>query len=175
MFHSGHGAIADPNCPEETQVLALNKDSMNRGILVAMLRAKHPRALILLTDCCSSIVSGSAASRGMAARPKAAIFNAQTIQALFLQVKGVISLTAAEVGDFALAGYGGANPAGAGSAFTVAMLRLFCDQEHVFRTWKDFYPVLRDETFQASQVPNRTPHRAHAFIIDEVAGNTVWN
>jgi Caspase domain len=171
VFHSGHGAIADPSRPEETQFLSLNHGNMNRGNLIATLRAKQPRALILLTDCCSSIVPGVGAGRGLAASTKEANVNAQTVQALFLQVKGVVSVTAADVGDSALAGFQGANPAGAGSAFTVAMLRLLCDQTKAFRTWKDFFPVLRDETFQASQVPDCLPHRAHAFVIEEVAVN----
>jgi len=175
FFHSGHGHIEDRARPEETQEMTLTGTGrLVRGQVLSVLRAQQPRALIMLTDCCSCVaqISGQDHGRDAAAR----VLNAQTVQALFLRATGQISLTAAEVGSAALVGYDGANPGEAGSAFTVAMLRLFYAKDKTYSTWGELFPVLREETYAASSIPGRTPHRAHAFTIQEgtaVAANVV--
>src|SRR5262249_32622937 len=85
--------------------------------------------------------------------------NTKTVRNLLLKTSGIVSITAAQDGKEAKAGYKGANPGHAGSAFTVALTRLWYRHDVTFTTWKEFFPRLRDETRQASG----GQHQARAF------------
>lgn len=165
VFHSGHGHIQDLNRPEETQYLSIDRGRMSRKTLRDKLRAMNPRGLTILTDCCSSHVPSLAMNRGSDAQRR---FNAVSVRNLFLRLAGEVSITAAENGTGALPVYSGANPGAAGSAFTVALLRLLADGDRTYQNWTDLFPVLKRETHAASSnIPGCSPHYAHSFAINE--------
>lgn len=164
LYHSGHGMIADPKSPEASQIVLTDEGPIERGELLQILKAKHARGLVLLTDCCSSYPQTPVARH--VTRTNLA-YNARTIQALFLQVRGLISITAAEPGDGATPAHVGSNPGQASSAFTVALLRLMCNQDRSYANWTELFPALHQETADASALQGTPLHRAHAFRIEE--------
>ncbi len=163
VYHSGHGRIADKQRPEATHRLQLtDKSELSRGEITSVLLCKHPRALIVLTDCCSAIVPDRDAG-GAAGQCGEAGLNGETVRNLFLKVRGVISITAAEDGTCGVIGFSGPNPAGAGSSFTVALLRLCWNEDRVYASWGQFFPSLREECFRTSD----GRHRARDFRMSE--------
>ncbi|MBM3997781.1 MAG: hypothetical protein FJ303_27105 [Planctomycetes bacterium] len=158
LYHSGHGRIADARLPERTHRWQINSgEEVSRGAMTDILRCRHPRALIVLSDCCSAIVADrQGACEGT--DDSGADLNVDTVRNLFLRANGVISITAAEDGTCGIIGYRGTNPAAAGSSFTVAMLRL-CYVNQVYADWNAFFPDLRTETFRTSG----EAHQARAF------------
>jgi hypothetical protein len=158
IFHSGHGGINDRKRPEESHVLVVDGGQVGRMDLTKAVLSLKPRGLILLTDCCSTFAKSALAQ-------DAPRVNTKTVRNLLLKSTGVVSITAAEDGTMAQAGYKGANPGRAGSAFTVALMRLWYRQDVTFTTWKQFFPRLRQETGSASG----GQHRARAFHLGEPA------
>jgi hypothetical protein len=157
IFHSGHGGIEDRKKPEESHVLFVDGGSINRKQLTKAAQDLKPRAVIMLTDCCSSYTSSVAL---MEAAPP---LNKKSVRNLMLRPVGLVSVTAAEDGTIAQANYRGENPADAGSAFTVALTRLWYNTEVTYTSWRQFFPKLRDETRTASG----GQHRARAFHLGE--------
>jgi len=125
---------------------------------------RYPKSYCAAVECCSSYPETPIARPLTRAN---AAYNAQTIQALFLRVRGLVSLTAAEPGDGATSLHVGANPGQAGSAFTVALLRLMCNENRTYARWGELYPHLQQETADASSIQGSPAHRAHAFRIEE--------
>lgn len=158
LFHSGHGVITKKDFPERTHYLGLAAGAVSRWVLHEALRAHKPRALIVLTDCCSTFQPG----RQPGAPGGRAAVNATTAEHLFLRAVGEVSITAAEDGKGAFPSFKGDNPGGAGSAFTVALLRLLHDRR-TFTTWRELFPELRAATAAASG----GRQRARAFAIVE--------
>ncbi len=85
--------------------------------------------------------------------------NVQTVRNLVLKEARIVSITAAEDGKSAVAMFNGANPGDAGSAFTVALMRLWYTPDQTFTTWSHIFPALRRETGLASG----GAHLARAF------------
>jgi len=164
VYHSGHGMIVDPKAPESSQIVLTDEGPIQRGDLLSILNAKRARGLVLLTDCCSSYPESPVARN--VARSNFT-YNIRTVQNLFLRVRGLISITAAEPGDGATPAHVGSNPGQASSAFTVAFLRLMCNQGRTYGTWTELYPALRQETADASALEGTPLHRAHAFRMQE--------
>jgi len=163
VYHSGHGKITNPREPESSHVLEFNGGEISRGTIMRLLQAKNPRGLIVLTDCCSAFGVSEELEFVSFGGPTV---NAETIQNLFLRMTGVVSITAAQDGTYGIVGYSGGNPGFAGSAFTVALLRLtFGERSYV--SWKDFFPSLCEETFAASSGRTSTPHRPRYFRLSE--------
>jgi hypothetical protein len=158
IFHSGHGGIANRRRPEETQVLTIDGGNLERKALMKAVADKGPRALILLTDCCSTYMDSPVSLDEEVGDP-----NARTVANLLLRPTGLISITAADDGQMAQTGWVGDNPANAGSCFSVAMTRLWYRQNVTFNTWKEFFPRLRQETFRVSS----SRHRARAFHLGD--------
>jgi hypothetical protein len=168
VFFSGHGRIADPTRPADSHFFLVTNGvpgagqqafEIRRGWIQSTLLARNPRALVILSDCCSAFhrAPPAAGVRGLdLGQPRV---NPATVQALFLRVRGLVSITAAEDGTCGITGYRGANPGNAGSAFTVAMLRLLYDPSHTYSAWSDFFPTLRQETALASG----NAHQARQF------------
>lgn len=167
LFHSGHGCVRNEATPEQTFELDIDSGGVSRQELLNILKAQRPRGLIVLTDCCSSYVPQVQAQRGpVQDNVMPARFNTASVQNLFLKLRGYVNITAAELGTGALPAYTGSNPGNAGSAFTVALVRLLC-QDATFQNWSQFYPVLKNETHQASSGLGQPAHKAHAFAIEE--------
>ncbi|MFO0867039.1 MAG: caspase family protein [Gemmataceae bacterium] len=163
LYHSGHGMIVEPKVPESSQIVLTDEGPIQRGDLLRVLGAKRPRGLVLLTDCCSSYPDGATARHAARAN---VLCNARTVQALFLRIRGLISITAAEPGDGATPAHVGSNPGQACSAFTVALLRLMY-QERAYASWTELYPSLQQETADASSLQGTPLHRAYAFRMQE--------
>jgi len=164
-FHSGHGSIQDRTRPEATQYLSIDGGGLLREDIRSTLQAKKPRALIILTDCCSSFVGGLEEEFAGPCVEEAPGINVATVRNLLLKTAGYVSITAAEDGRTAVASFQGANPGQAGSAFTVALMRLWYTQDVTYTSWEQMFPVLRSETLQASG----GRHQARAFQIREQA------
>ena len=156
VFHSGHGGISDKKHPEASHVLTVDGGQVNRIDIMNTVLAHQPRALIILTDCCSSFMGSQVSLTDETV-------NTKTVRNLLLRPVGVISITAAEDGKEAQASYKGTNPANAGSAFTVALTRLWYRHDVTFTSWKTFFPMLRQETKAASG----GTHQARAFRLSE--------
>jgi hypothetical protein len=162
VYHSGHGEISDPKQPEASHVLGLDTGEIGRMQIQRPLEIKQPRAILFLTDCCSDFQGFRAAAGGR--QPQDAKGpNTQTVRNLMLKPAGLVSITAAEDGKSAVAEYVGPNPGKAGSAFTVALLRLWYDHGTTYTSWKQLFPVLKAETGKASS----NQHFARAFHVVE--------
>jgi Caspase domain len=157
VYHSGHGAILNPSAPEATQLLVMNGGRLLRKEIMDAVMAHNPRGFIMLTDCCSSYMGEAHEA------PDAATLNVETVRCLLLNPTGIVSLTAAEDGRTAVASFVGSNPGCAGSAFTVAFLRLCYRDDVTYMSWESMFPVLRYETGLASG----GRHYARAFQIAE--------
>jgi hypothetical protein len=156
IFHSGHGAIANRNQPEASHILVIDGGQVSRKALMDAALAHSPRGLIVLTDCCSNFMD-------VPASVEDAELNIETVRNLLLKPSGVISITAAQDGTSATASYRGANPGEAGSAFTVAMTRLWYRMDVTYTNWTEFFPALRSETRDASG----GSHEARAFQLGQ--------
>jgi hypothetical protein len=175
VFQSGHGCIGDLGRPEDSQYLGCTNGTpgqpgqrvyeLRRGWLMSTLQAARPRALIVLTDCCSKYQprrdDGFDAQHGFSHAPPGV--NGGTVRQLFLRAVGVVSITGADDGECSIVGYSGSNPGKAGSAFTVALLRLMYDPDRTYQSWQEFFPALRRETFRASSGRPSPAHQARAF------------
>jgi hypothetical protein len=163
VFHSGHGEIGDRKQPEASHLLFIDNGQIGRMQIQRPIEAMQPRAIIFLTDCCSSYREFNAASDGGRQSQGGNGPNLKTVRNLMLKPVGIVSITAAEDGKLAIAASKGANPGKAGSSFTVAMLRLWYDQKVTHTNWEQFFPILKAETGKASG----GVHFARAFEIME--------
>src|SRR5207244_2445339 len=107
---------------EDTQVLTIDGGSLYRVALTEAAKAHRARSVICLTDCCSSY-TGEPEPEPQALQGSK--LNTQLDRNLLLRSTGLVSITAAEDGTEAQVSSKGGNPAHAGSAFTVAMTRLW--------------------------------------------------
>lgn len=159
FYHAGHGCIQDAARPVETHVLEVNSGLLYRGEIKRLLLSHNCRGVIVLTDCCSSVPTvGRVRSINAAAEPH---LNRQTVRNLFLRLRGVVDITAAEVGQNAGNTQLGSF-AGAQGAFTVAFLKV-ASEEHVYASWQDFFPALR----QMTRTSSGGRHQAQAFALRE--------
>jgi hypothetical protein len=161
VFQSGHGGIGDRNDPEMSHRLVMDGASLTRAQIQRPLEALKPRAIIFLTDCCSGISKKPAAPTEFVSVSEAGP-NIETIRNLVLRPVGIVSITAAEDGKLASASFRGANPGKAGSAFTVALLRLWYS-DVTYSSWVMFFPALKAETSLASG----GRHAARAFQLKD--------
>ncbi|HYV34821.1 MAG TPA: hypothetical protein VE988_03895 [Gemmataceae bacterium] len=165
IFQSGHGAIGNKNDPEWSHKLQMDGGTLTRAQVQKPIEAMKPRGIIFLTDCCSGLPKKAtvASEEEELVSLETVGPNVQSIRNLVLLPSGVISVTAAEDGKLAIAGFKGANPAKAGSAFTVALLRLWYNSDVTYDSWNQFFPVLKKETGLASG----GKHLARAFQLND--------
>jgi hypothetical protein len=162
VYHSGHGGIADRSRPEASHILTVDGGQLHRKDIRTIVAARQPRALMILTDCCSSYMSKSEEAELVSLEePPPASVNTATVRGLLLKASGIVNITAAQDGKEASSGHQGENPGHAASAFTVALLRLWYQQDTTFTTWEKMFPTLRRETSKASG----GKHQARAFQI----------
>ncbi len=171
FYHAGHGGIRDADRPVETHVLQVNRQEfVLREEVRDLLLARHCRGVIVLTDCCSTLPSTPQVvgpAQGPVPAPPSteqavARLNRATVRNLFLRFRGLVDITAAEVGQGSANGNLLNDFGGARGAFTTAFLRL-ASSSQVFAGWADFYPALRELTHTSSG----RRHRAHAFALRE--------
>jgi hypothetical protein len=160
IFHSGHGGMSNRKRPEESHILTVDGGSVARKDLTKAVQDQKPRGLIILTDCCSAFSESAVGLVEELDEPRP---NVKTVRNLLVKATGFISITAAEDGKVAQANFRGDNPAQAGSAFTVALTRLWYRQDVTFTTWRQFFSKLRPETNMASG----GQHRARAFHLGD--------
>jgi hypothetical protein len=146
IYQSGHGHIANRRDPEMTHDLQINGGILRRGDVMKIFRSKNIRALITLTDCCAACPLFQECG---ADADEAPALNCESVCHLFLRVRGEVSITASEPGTNAIASYTGSNPGQAGSAFTVAILRVL-HEEQTYTNWMDFFRASREATRRAS-------------------------
>jgi len=163
IFQSGHGAIANKDEPETSHKLTMDFGAISRPQLQGPIEAMDPRAIIFLSDCCSSFSKKKTDEVNERELQSVVEPNIKNIRKLVLCPIGIISITAAQDGKTAIASFKGANPGKAGSAFTVALLRLWYNEETTYNSWSEFFPALRAETGLASG----NKHMARAFQIKE--------
>lgn len=161
FYHSGHGGIQDAAHPVDTHSLLVNRGVLHRGEIEKLLLSRNCRGVILLTDCCSSLPQ---LGRPRGGAGQEANLNRETVRNLFLRMRGLVDITAAEVGSAAAAGNNLHDFGGARGAFTVAFLKV-ASETHVYASWQDFFPALRQMTRTASA----GRHQAQAFTIREDA------
>jgi hypothetical protein len=159
VYHSGHGAIANPKQPEKSQVLVLNSGRVLRGEIKQILQGKHPRGLIILTDCCSSFAGG----QELPSLVQPTSLNVHSVRNLFVKMRGVVSITAAQDGQSAVASSKGVNLTGARSAFTVALFQVLSNPKRVFTSWEDLFPTLSEQT----DLVSGGQHQPRAFALAE--------
>jgi hypothetical protein len=161
VFQSGHGAIGNRNDPEMSHQLMMDGCTLTRAQVQRPIEARKPRGILFLTDCCSGISKRPAP----VSTPEFVSLvgpNVETIRNLVLRPAGIVSITAADDGKLASASFRGANPGKAGSAFTVALLRLWYS-DTTYDSWPQFFPALRVETGKASG----GAHLARAFQLND--------
>jgi Caspase domain len=152
VFFSGHGEVR----PEVGHVLNFtNPDEKGRKILprddlLGLMKAKNPRLIVLLTDCCSTIrqrhVAPAPRAPGLGGPPKWAVAGC-----LLLQHRGVVDITASCPGQPAWP-----NSLGIGGLFTESLvelldasnLELLDQNKDGFVEWDEFYPELQKHTQQ---------------------------
>jgi hypothetical protein len=155
FYYSGHGEIR----PELGHVLNLtNPDEKGRKVLsrfdlLTSMKAKKPRLIVLLTDCCSAIrqppvaqAPQQAAARDLAPPPRWAVAGC-----LFLQHRGVVDITASCPGQAAWP-----NSLAVGGIFTETFVRLLDrfqfhsldKNKDRFVEWNEFYPELEKQAQQ---------------------------
>jgi uncharacterized caspase-like protein len=123
FFFSGHGA----NDEKKGQYLQLysgpekKRGELFRSTLIERLKAKKPRLLVCLTDCCNGVMPSRAALTREVKLP----VQWGTIEALLLQPSGVVDMTSSAKGElsFTLPNDLKNNPQG--SIFTVALVDFF--------------------------------------------------
>jgi hypothetical protein len=157
FYHSGHGGIYSPSHPEKSQVLQLNSGNLFRGHVTDLLKGKHPRGLIILTDCCSNFPR----ELPILAQPNP--LNAESVRNLFLRMRGLVSITAAKDGQSASSQSQGINLTGARSAFTVALFQELSKTDRVFTSWQDLSASLSDRT----NLVSGGQHRPRTFSMQE--------
>jgi hypothetical protein len=148
FFYAGHGAI-DPKLGPCFQPQMNNTPLVPRSEVRKAMEQTGAGAVILLTDCCSTLIPAKreVADREptAAAGPKVVLH--PVIRCLFFQHRGTVDITAAEDGTGA---YGDDQR---GGVFTRALVRLLEGSlksaganKDGFVSWKEFFPRLSRET-----------------------------
>jgi hypothetical protein len=117
VLYSGHGQMEAGN----RHVLTFHHGNLERQRLLDVMKAKNPRLMVLLTDCCSAGVAGRSTAKRY--EPKAMkdgkVMEWSTVNSLFLRHSGLVDVTAAEPGFC-----GKIDLKKPGSLFTNALVRI---------------------------------------------------
>lgn len=117
VLYSGHGGMGK----DRKHLLTFHHGDLSRERLLAGMKAKNPRLMILLTDCCSAGIHAPSLVTKYEPRvmKDGDIMEWDTVNSLFLRHAGLVDLTAAEPGYC-----GKLDRQKAGSLFTNALLRI---------------------------------------------------
>jgi hypothetical protein len=135
---------------------------VDRSDLLAAMGRHHPRALIVLTDCCASTDFPTinreikvVKENDLPEVPLKGDGDGAVLRQLFFNTKGVVNITAARTGTPARG-----NRAKGGSFFTVALCKLLKEGAATFTPkkegmvgWDEFFPLLSKLTEKESWVP----------------------
>ncbi|MBI2807881.1 MAG: caspase family protein [Planctomycetes bacterium] len=170
VLYSGHGATD----PRLGHVLTLDHGRLYRKDLLNALKAKNPRLMVVLTDCCSSGVPARAVVNTYTPRPLASgqVMQWSTVQSLFLRHQGLVDITAAEPGYC-----GKIDLQKSGSLFTNALTKILTAPNASLVSnldkdgdgqmqWDEILPQLRAQAAQYDRNQMRTrdvrPQQAYA-------------
>jgi hypothetical protein len=141
VYYAGHGGIKRQ---DGKHYLGMKQGELSRSQLIDAMTAQNPRLAVLLTDCCSNYYSAAPSRQAISVRDFAT--NWDTIQRLFFDLEGRVSVTAAKPGQLA---YVGVFTSAFCSALTASPSSLGMDgrrnwtpflQQVTART-KDYYPA----------------------------------
>jgi hypothetical protein len=157
FFYAGHGATKG-----DKHTLTMKAGDLARADLLAAMKQKIPNTqtepglVVVLTDCCSTVVPAPRGLREMTAAGAAVPEEVKTIRpvlcCLLFQHRGVVDITAAtadaSMGDDEGGGY-----------FTRSLRKYLAkknldgldDDKDGFLTWKEFFPKVQDETNRVCQ------------------------
>jgi len=161
VYHTGHGVMLKEKQGDSHYMVLWDQpdhnDLLSRDKLRATLLGHRPRGLIMLSDCCSGFPANGRALGGPALEVTP---NLATLRHLLLGVRGVVDITAAQVGVNANVFHIGPNYAGARGAFTTALLRVLSNPATTYHTWSgDFWSDLVKET----RINSNGYHQPHCF------------
>jgi hypothetical protein len=147
---------------DRRHVLTFHHGHLPRERLLAAMKAKNPRLMVLLTDCCSAGVMGQSLVPTYKAHalPAGAVMEWNTVASLFLRHSGLVDITAAEPGFC-----GKLDRHKSGSLFTNAFIQVlktpYADLvRHLDRDndgqmqWDEILPQLRGLAAQFDQQQN---------------------
>lgn len=148
FLYSGHGGRSVKDSSKFPMMcLASNKldEWMYISELNDRLRAKRPRLMVVMTNCCNSYYDVPR-KRGESAQGTVNLGKGEGLRELFLNYKGEICMTAATAGEL-----GWINDHD-GGYLSYNMFKVFCeyDAKGDSANWHDFTKQLSDKTFEYS-------------------------
>jgi hypothetical protein len=145
FFYTGHGATD----PRRGHCLTTERGMIYRDDLRKAMQARGTRLNVLLTDCCSNVVDLPPAMQApTAAPPTLPEFVRPLLRQLFLEHRGTVDITAAELGQSAWA----TNLLGGffANALSEHLFSFDVKGHDVngdgFVTWAEFFAPIRDQT-----------------------------
>jgi hypothetical protein len=160
FYYSGHGAT--DRAKGHALTLYNGRHYLLRADLLTAMKARGAGLVVALTDCCSSYVN-LGPERPLAAPAPATEINAVVSQ-LFFRQRGVIDITAAELGKPAS---GDTEVGGYFTASLIELLRRGDPQAEGYSSWDAFFPLLKAETARLSR-ERRGAGAMHSPIIFEL-------
>jgi len=150
FYQAGHGVIKDGAQPISSHLLQVGPgEYVRRSQVRDMLLQRGCRGVVILTDCCSNIGKQNVTNRSAGNEPTIARLNPTTVRNLFLKFRGLVDITAAEVGSSAQNGNHLGNFGEARGAFTTAFLRV-ASESQVHENWQGFFRILQQTTLTSS-------------------------
>ncbi len=152
IYYNGHGNMRDS---DDKHILSFNKqtgDEMLRVLLREQLEQKQGRLKMLITDTCSNRAGASSSylAAGLAAKNINILTNVRErkkpyVKNLFLQHAGILDITAAQPGQFAL------GDKGVGGLFTYGLVQQSITDESDtngdgFLTWQEVFKSSKQKT-----------------------------
>jgi hypothetical protein len=160
FYYSGHGAT------DRTRGHALTlyngRHYLLRADLLTAMKAKGAGLVIALTDCCSTYTN-LGPERPLAVPAPAGDVD-PVVSRLFFRQRGVIDITAAELGKPAS---GDTEVGGYFTASLIELLRRGDPQNESYSSWDTFFPLLKAETARLSR-ERRGAGAQHSPIIFEL-------
>jgi hypothetical protein len=160
FYYSGHGAT--DRSRGHALTLYNGRHYLLRADLLASLKAKGAGLVVALTDCCSNYVD-LGPERPLAAPALPSEIN-PVVSRLFFRQRGVIDITAAELGKSAS---GDTEVGGFFTASLIELLRRGDPLDETYSSWDAFFPLLKAETARLSR-ERRGASAMHSPIIFEL-------
>jgi hypothetical protein len=146
FFYSGHGGRSH-NDDAETKFPRMSLGGSGEPVkitdVISTLEKKHPRLIVMVTDCCNSYYDRSSDRQSM---NNSLGGSGEGFRTLFLKNKGVACITAASPGEF---GWCSSN----GGYLTVSIKEAFyeADQAGNSASWDNLFKNTRNNTYNATR------------------------